>query len=83
MFFTKRHWCFSARICCTYSSWYATAVSEYLGVFDLVIASHESRNLYTKHEADMLVERFGERRFDSAGNEDCDLKAWERAPHGW
>jgi len=72
------------RVLCTATNGkYATAIAEHLGVFDLVMASDESRNLSGKRKADMLVERFGEGRFDYAGNEDCDLKVWERARAAW
>lgn len=72
------------RVLCTATNGkYANAIAEHLGVFDLVIASDESRNLAGKRKADMLVERFGERSFDYAGNEECDLRVWERARSAW
>lgn len=72
------------RVLCTATNGkYATAIADHLGVFDLVIASDESRNLSGQRKADMLVERFGEHGFDYAGNEDCDLKVWERARAAW
>lgn len=70
-------------LCTATNSKYATAIADHLGVFDLVIASDESRNLSGTRKAEMLVERFGERCFDYAGNEDCDLKVWERARAAW
>jgi len=72
------------RVLCTATNGkYATSIAEHLGVFDLVLASDESRNLSGKRKADLLVERFGERAFDYAGNEECDLKVWERARAAW
>lgn len=72
------------RVLCTATNGrYATSIAEHLGVFDLVLASDESLNLSGKRKADLLVERFGERAFDYAGNEDCDLKVWERARAAW
>src|SRR5690349_13780765 len=50
------------RVLCTATNGkYATAIAEHLGVFDLVMASDESRNLSGKRKADLLVERFGEK----------------------
>lgn len=72
------------RVLCTATNGkYATSIAEHLGVFDLVMASDESLNLSGKRKADLLVERFGERAFDYAGNEDCDIKVWERARAAW
>lgn len=72
------------RVLCTATNGkYAVSIAEHLGVFDLVMASDESRNLSGRRKADMLVERFGERKFDYAGNDECDLKVWERARAAW
>lgn len=72
------------RVLCTATNGkYATAIAEHLGVFDLVLASDESRNLSGRRKADLLVERFGEKAFDYAGNEECDLKVWERSRAAW
>lgn len=72
------------RVLCTATHGkYAASIAAHLGVFDLVIASDETRNLSGKRKADLLVDRFGERRFDYAGNAACDLKVWERARAAW
>ena len=72
------------RVLCTASNVrYAAAIAEHLGVFELVLASDETRNLSGHHKARLLVETFGERGFDYAGNEDIDLKVWEKCRHAW
>jgi 4-hydroxybenzoate polyprenyltransferase/phosphoserine phosphatase len=57
----------------------ARAVSEHLGLFDEVIASDGAVNRSAHRKAALLVEKFGERGFDYAGNSRDDLPVWERA----
>ena len=57
----------------------ATAISEYLGVFDEVIASDGTTNLSGKLKADALEQRFGHAGFDYAGNSHADLQVWQRS----
>ncbi|CAM4091070.1 UbiA family prenyltransferase [Paracidovorax anthurii] len=57
----------------------ADAVARHLGCFDLVMASDGARNLAGTAKAEALVERFGERGFDYAGNSRADLPVWRRA----
>lgn len=57
----------------------AQAVSAHLGVFDEVIASDGAVNRSAHRKAALLVEKFGERGFDYAGNSRDDLPVWERA----
>jgi 4-hydroxybenzoate polyprenyltransferase/phosphoserine phosphatase len=57
----------------------ATAISEYLGVFDEVMASDGTTNLAGKHKAKALEQRFGHAGFDYAGNSSADLDVWQRA----
>jgi 4-hydroxybenzoate polyprenyltransferase/phosphoserine phosphatase len=57
----------------------ATAISEYLGVFDEVMASDGTTNLAGKHKAEVLKQRFGHAGFDYAGNSRADLLVWQRA----
>lgn len=72
------------RVLCTASNArYATAIAEHLGVFELVLASDETRNLSGHHKAELLVETFGEHGFDYAGNEDIDLKVWKKCRNAW
>jgi 4-hydroxybenzoate polyprenyltransferase len=57
----------------------ANAVAQHLGCFDGVMASDGSRNLSGRNKADTLVEVYGERGFDYAGNEARDLAIWKHA----
>jgi 4-hydroxybenzoate polyprenyltransferase len=57
----------------------ARAVSAHLGLFDEVIASDGEVNRSAHRKAALLVEKFGERGFDYAGNSHDDLPVWERA----
>lgn len=57
----------------------AEAVAQHLGCFDGVMASDGSRNLSGRNKADALVEAYGERGFDYAGNEARDLAIWQHA----
>lgn len=55
------------------------AVADHLGLFDAVLASDGERNLSGKGKARALVERYGERGFDYAGNDRVDLDVWRHA----
>ena len=57
----------------------AEAVANHLDLFDAVIASDGSRNLSGNAKALALVERYGERGFDYAGNDRADLAVWRLA----
>lgn len=57
----------------------AEAVAKHLGCFDRVMASDGSHNLSGRHKADALVEAYGERGFDYAGNEARDFAIWAHA----
>lgn len=68
------------RVLCTASDEsLARPVADHLGCFDEVIASNGKRNLSGHHKAQALVDRFGERGFDYAGNGSIDLSVWARA----
>lgn len=68
------------RVLCTASDRkYADAVAAHVGVFDEVIASDGERNLAGSNKAQALVERYGERGFDYAGNARPDLEVWRYA----
>lgn len=72
------------RVLCTATNRkYAAMIAQHLGVFDLIIASDEALNLAGKSKAEMLVQCFGERCFDYAGNESRDLKVWSHARAAW
>ncbi|MBS0583224.1 MAG: UbiA family prenyltransferase [Proteobacteria bacterium] len=68
------------RVLCTASDRkYAEAVAAHLGVFDEVLASDGERNLAGADKAQALVERFGRRGFDYAGNAVADIEVWRQA----
>ncbi len=57
----------------------ATPVFKHVGIFDELIASDGKTNLRGDAKAKVLVERFGERGFDYAGNSTVDLPVWAHA----
>lgn len=57
----------------------AAPIAKHLGFFDEVIASDGVVNLAGENKAKTLVDRFGERGFDYAGNSSADLSVWEHA----
>lgn len=57
----------------------ADAISNHLGIFDEVIASNGETNMAGKNKADALVEKYGEKGFDYAGNSSVDIHVWSRA----
>lgn len=57
----------------------ADKIADYLGIFDLVIGSKDGINLRSTHKRDKLVELFGEKGFDYAGDSKADFKVWQSA----
>ena len=57
----------------------ARQVADHLGIFDDVIASDGHDNLAGTRKAAALVERYGDRGFDYAGNSSADLYVWRHA----
>ena len=57
----------------------AKPVADYCGIFDEVLASDGRTNLRSKNKLKALVEKFGERGFDYAGNSKPDLAVWRGA----
>lgn len=57
----------------------ADAAAAETGLFDAVMATEGGRNLRGQAKADALVERFGARGFDYAGNDAHDLPVWRVA----
>lgn len=55
------------------------AVADHLGLFDAVVASDGRHNVSGRAKAAALVERFGERGFDYAGNAAVDRAVWRHA----
>ncbi|HRY15722.1 MAG: UbiA family prenyltransferase [Candidatus Competibacteraceae bacterium] len=60
---------------------FAEPIAARLGLFDEVLATDGERNLAGAHKAGILVERYGERGFDYAGNAPVDLAIWKHARH--
>lgn len=57
----------------------ALHIAEHLQVFDEVMASEGAINLAGANKATALVQRFGEKGFDYAGNSSADIAVWEHA----
>ena len=57
----------------------ARDVADHLGIFDLILSSDGVTNLSDKAKRDLLVNTFGEKGFDYAGNSKCDLVVWQSA----
>jgi len=57
----------------------AKPVADYFGLFDEVLGSDGRTNLRGKNKLAALVEKFGERGFDYAGNSSVDLAVWRGA----
>ncbi|WP_420962794.1 UbiA family prenyltransferase [Brucella sp. IR073] len=58
---------------------FADAVARHLGIFDAVYSTDRNRNLASKTKLKMLVEAFGERGFDYAGNSRADVPIFSNA----
>jgi 4-hydroxybenzoate polyprenyltransferase/phosphoserine phosphatase len=58
---------------------HAEQIADHLQLFDRVFASTASLNLSGGAKRDMLVEAFGRKRFDYAGNSAADLPVWADA----
>ena len=57
----------------------ALPVAQYTGLFDEVLASDGRTNLRGRNKLKALIEKFGERGFDYAGNSSVDLAVWRGA----
>ena len=57
----------------------ARLVADHLGLFDLVLASDGLTNLSGASKRDRLVQEFGEKHFDYAGNGRHDVAVWASA----
>ncbi len=58
---------------------FAQRIADHLGVFDEVVATQGSDNLSGAHKRNRLVELYGERGYDYAGNSRDDLEVWKSA----
>ncbi len=56
---------------------YANAVGDFLGCFDEVLASNKDFNLSSHNKAKRLVEIYGEKQFDYAGDHHRDIPVWQ------
>lgn len=56
----------------------AEKIAAHLGIFDRTIASDGRSNVKAAAKARALVDAFGERGFDYAGNDRADTPVWER-----
>jgi phosphoserine phosphatase len=59
----------------------AERIATRFGLFDEVLGSDGQRNLRGPAKARLLVERFGLKRFDYAGNSHVDLQVWPSTRH--
>lgn len=59
----------------------AEKIATHLGLFDRVLATDNDNNLSGENKARLLVELYGERGFDYAGNSNVDLAVWKHARH--
>jgi len=57
----------------------ADAIAAHLGFFDEVMASNGIINLEGHNKAKALIDKFGERGFDYAGNSSADLEVWKHS----
>lgn len=57
----------------------ADRVAEHLGLFDEVMATDIDRNMSAHRKRDALVESYGEKGYDYAGNSHDDLPVWGSA----
>jgi apolipoprotein N-acyltransferase len=57
----------------------ALPVANHVGLFDEVLGSDGKTNLRGANKLKVLVEKFGERGFDYAGNSSADLAVWRGA----
>ena len=57
----------------------ALPVANHVGLFDEVLGSDGKTNLRSTNKLKVLVERFGERGFDYAGNSSADFAVWRGA----
>lgn len=69
-------------LCTASDAGYAHAVAAHLDLFSEVLASDGRSNLSGRHKAARLVERYGDRKFDYAGNTRVDLAVWRHARQG-
>lgn len=57
----------------------AKKIADHLGLFDEVHGSTSSLNLKGKQKMELLISRFGEKKFSYMGNSSEDIHVWEHA----
>jgi 4-hydroxybenzoate polyprenyltransferase/phosphoserine phosphatase len=60
---------------------YARQVAQHLGIFDEVLATTTEVNLSGANKRRALVDRYGDKCFDYAGNDRKDVEVWRAARH--
>ncbi len=58
---------------------FALGIADYLGIFSEVLGTTQERNLSGSEKAKVLLEMFGDKGFDYAGNAKPDLSVWKFA----
>lgn len=58
---------------------YANQIADHLGIFNEVFATNGQTNLSSDKKQQLLTERFGNKRFDYAGNARADLQVFTHA----
>jgi 4-hydroxybenzoate polyprenyltransferase len=66
-------------LCTASDAFIAESIAAHLGIFDEVMSSNGLVNLGGANKGKALLERFGERGFDYAGNSVADLAVWRHA----
>lgn len=61
----------------------AKRIADHLQLFDEVLATNAERNLSAHRKRDLLVEHYGEKGFDYAGNSHDDIPVWAAARHAY
>lgn len=57
----------------------AQQIADHLNIFEHVVASNEAVNLTGERKAEKLVELYGAKGFDYAGNDAVDVPVWKQA----
>jgi 4-hydroxybenzoate polyprenyltransferase/phosphoserine phosphatase len=61
----------------------ANKIAEYLGLFQLVLASNGQTNLKGKSKRQAVITAFGSGQFDYAGDNTDDISVWKSARRAW
>jgi 4-hydroxybenzoate polyprenyltransferase len=60
----------------------AKSINSHLKLFDEVYGTKGNKNLSGKNKANLLVNKFGKKKFDYIGNSKNDLEVWDKAKDG-